>query len=143
MNYHEIINHLFLGNTSTHEFFHTIVNCTHEIPFSNLCDIRIRIPINDDIDDCGKLIQLLLQTNVIHKMHSCILSGQNVLVHCSSYQRSFAVIACYLLMYYGYTPIQAVNYIFEKSSLESVRFKFMNAVIAYYYICKRNKKIKN
>ena len=141
MNSHEIINHLFLGNGNGTEFFHTIVNCTHEIPFSNFCNIRIRIPINDDIDDCGKLIQLLSQTNVIQKIHNCILSRQNVLVHCSSdpHQRSFTVVTCYLLKYYKYTPIEAVNYIMEKigCNFEPV---FMNAIIAYYYICKRDVK---
>ena len=147
MNYpNEIIKHLFLGKENhSREFFHLIVNCTHEVPFSNFCNIRIRIPINDDIDDCSKLIQLLSQTNAIQKIHMCILSGQNVLVHCgenSSNQRSFAIIACYLIKYYKYTPIQTIHYIIEKIGsemidTENIRLRFMKSIIAYYYICKR------
>jgi hypothetical protein len=141
MNYHEIIKHLFLGNTiPTREFFHTIVNCTHEIPFSNFCNIRIRIPVNDDIDDCSKFIQILSQTNVLQKIYNCISSGKNVLVHCSGdyeNQRSFTIIVCYLIKYYRFTPIQAVNYIFESGDISFENIRFMKAIIAYYYICKR------
>jgi len=143
MDYREIIKHLFLGKENTiptREFFHTIVNCTHEIPFSNFCNIRIRIPVNDDIDDCSKFIQILSQTHVLQKIHTCILSGQNVLVHCTGFdsQRSFTIVVCYLIKYYHYTPIQAVNYIFEKSGdISFEKILFMKAIIAYYYICKR------
>ena len=143
MDYREIIKHLFLGNTiPTREFFHLIVNCTHEIPFSNFCNIRIRIPVNNDVDDCSKFIQILSQTNVLQKIYTCISSGQNVLVHCSNdsdsdSQRSFTIVVCYLIKYYHYTPIQAVNYIFEKNGWSFENIRFMKAIIAHYYSCKR------
>lgn len=136
MNYHKIVNHLFIGNTiPNYDFFHTIVNCTHEIPFSNYCNTRIRIPINDDIEDCNKLILLLQQTNVLQKIHNCILQKQNVLVHCFGFenQRSFAVIACYLMKYYKYTPIESVYYIFENNgdiSFENIHF--IQSIIKFY-----------
>ena len=134
MNYREIKHHLFVGNVIPNkELFHLIVNCTHEIPFSNFCNLRIRIPVNDDVEDCVKFIQLLSQTNVLHKIHICILSKKNVLVHCigSENQRSFAIIACYLIKYYNYTPMQAVKFIFEKCiSFENIRF--MQAILYYY-----------
>ena len=141
MNYREIKNHLFVGNIiPTKEFFHLIVNCTHEIPFSNFCNVRVRIPINDDEEDCGKFIQILSQTNVLQKIHICISSNQNVLVHCNgngnngSDGRSLAIIACYLIKYYNYTPIQVVPFIFENSSFENIRF--MKAIVTYYYLLK-------
>ena len=141
MDYHKIINHLFIGNNiiPTHDFFHMIVNCTHETPFSIFCNLRVRIPVNDDIDDCGKFIQLISKTNVLQKIHNCITLNQNVLVHCfgSENQRSFAIIACYLIKYYTYTPIQAVNFIFEKSDIYFEKIIFIKSIVAYYYSCKR------
>ena len=89
------------------------------------------------------MIQLLSQTNVLQKIYICISTGKNVLVHCggsSPNQRSFTIIACYLIKYYNYTPIQAVNFIFEQTSETFENIRFMKAIIAYYYICKRNGK---
>lgn len=140
----EIIRHLFLGNTVPLQHFHLIVNCTHDIPFSNFCNERVRIPVNDDNTDCVKFVQLILKTKVLQKIHTCLSLHQNVFVHCNGLenQRSFAVIACYLIRYYHYTPIQAVHFICEKNKLENIQF--MEAIKMYYFSYKhfRLKKIE-
>lgn len=142
LDYQSVINHLYIGNRPLKtDFFHLIVNCTHEIPFSYFSETRVRIPVNDDLDDCEKIIRLILQTNVLQKIHNCVLQNQNVLVHCtgSEYQRSFTIVACYLIQYYKYTPIQAVHFIFEKNiPLDTIRF--INAIKIFYYYCKHKHK---
>lgn len=141
MNYNKFINHLYLGNSiPTSSFFHLIVNCTHEIPFSNYCESRVRIPVNDDPEDNKKMIQLILQTNVLQKIHTCVLQEKNVLVHCSGEepQRSFVIIACYLIHYCKYTPRQVFEYIHKKYTILFMDdIHFSTSIYAYYYLQKK------
>lgn len=153
MNYNKIVNHLYFGNlVPRSDFFHLIVNCTHEFPFSYFCKERVRIPVNEDEPDECKIIELLIQTNVLKKIHTCISNKENVLVHCFGVekQRSFVIIICYLMLYYDLTPDEAIEHVHEKSFigfLDNIRF-FSTIQIFYEYIIKnrnknRNKNIKN
>ena len=149
MNYNKIVNHLYFGNlVPRSDFFHLIVNCTHEFPFSYFCKERVRIPVNEDEPDECKIIELLIQTNVLKKIHTCISNKENVLVHCFGVekQRSFVIIICYLMLYYDLTPDEAIEYVHEKSFigfLDNIRFflqyrYFMNI---YTKIKKKYKKL--
>lgn len=149
MNYNKIVNHLYFGNlVPRSDFFHLIVNCTHEFPFSYFCKERVRIPVNEDEPDECKIIELLIQTNVLKKIHTCISNKENVLVHCFGVekQRSFVIIICYLMVYYDLTPDEAIEYVHEKSFigfLDNIRF-FSTIQIFYEYVNNNNKnKNKN
>jgi hypothetical protein len=145
MNYDRIIHHLYFGNSiPTSPLFHLIVNCTHEIPFSPFCENRVRIPVNDDAEDYKKIIQFILQTNVLQKIHTCVLQGKNVLVHCfgEEPQRSFVIIACYLIHYYEYTPKQALQFIHDTCIIHVMEdIHFTISIFAYYYLQKKIEKI--
>jgi len=143
MNYNKIVNHLYIGNiVPKSNFFHLIVNCTHEIPFSYFCNERVRIPVNNDDIDEDKIIYLLLQTNVLQKIHTCISNQQNVLVHCVGMenQRSLVIISCYLILYYKLTPAQAIQYIHEKSFIRFLdNIRFLCAIHFFYEYVYKNK----
>jgi hypothetical protein len=134
----EIINHLYFGNIvpSSSSSFDLIVNCTHEIPFSYFCKERVRIPIDDNAMDALKFIQLIIHTKVLEKINACILQKEDVLVHCNGDedQRSFVVIMCYLIRYYRYTPMQAVEYIQTKTNISYIHnIRFVNTINNYYH----------
>ena len=145
MNYNKIVNHLYFGNDiPTSPLFHLIVNCTHEIPFSPFCEIRVRIPVNDDSEDCGKIIQLLLKTNVLQKIHRCILRQENVLVHCfgDEPQRSFVIVVCYFIYYYNYTPKQAVQFIHKMHFIYFLDdIHFIKSIFDFYDNLQKKNKI--
>lgn len=150
MNYDKIINNLYVGNDiPTSSFFHLIVNCTHEIPFSNFCNIRVRIPVNNHSEDCEKLVKLIIQTNVLEKIHRCILHHEKVLVHCfgNDNQRSFAIIVCYMIYYYNYNPIEAIQFIVKQNRNFIVflhNIQFMASIHMYYqYIQQKHLYLKN
>jgi protein-tyrosine phosphatase len=77
--------------------------------------IYINLPVHDSPDECEKLLSLIRETQVLEKMHDCIIKGQPVLVHCfAGMQRSCALVACYLINYHNMTPNEAIDYIKSK-----------------------------
>jgi protein-tyrosine phosphatase len=139
---HEIMKYLYFGNVKpTYELFHLIVNCTHDIPFSYFCNERVRIPIEDDTQDDIKIIQMLIKTNVLEKIHNCISNKQNVLVHCigTQKQRSFVIIICYLLQYHRFTPRRAVEYVYIKIKKENDlnNIRFSSSIRLFYEILQK------
>lgn len=138
--YDQIIEYLFLGSkraVDTYAYqFSMIVNCTRssDIPFPKNDTIQIRIPINDDPSDCDKLGLLIQETRVLEQIHESIVAKQPVLVHCfAGMQRSCALVACYLIKYYGMTPDEAVEYIRHKRPIAFFgEVNFKSAIDAFY-----------
>lgn len=114
----QIIPGLYIGNdkcASYHgEKFGLVVNCTINLPLPKNTK-SVRIAINDDPFDSVPLYQILRDTDVLKDMHDTITNGSDVLVHCQAgAQRSPAVVACYLIVYHGYTPQNAIDFIKTK-----------------------------
>ena len=116
--YDMILDRLYLGNYKSPELYgdkvSLIINCTKDLPLLPNNNIResIRIPINDDPSECDNLLQFIKDNNILEKIHSTIIGGQSVLVHCKAgAQRSCAVVALYLIKYYKTQPSEAIEYI--------------------------------
>ena len=118
--YDKITDFLFLGNRhalNSASVFSMIVNCSREedVAFPPNCSYCIRLSVADSPDESGKLLTLIIETNILEKIHNNIIHNQPVLVHCSAgMQRSCAVVACYLMKYHNMNPSQAVEYIRSK-----------------------------
>ena len=115
----KIIEYLFVGNAKSLELnvnYDMIVNCTKDIPFTISQTTKcIRLPINDNPDECNKFLYEINNTYVLEHMDYYIKNKRPVLVHCSmGIQRSCALIACYLVKYNGWTPTDAIHYIKSK-----------------------------
>jgi len=136
--YNEIVENLYLGSKQALQYsgmFSMIVNCTNDIPFPDGCRNGIRIAVNDDPHQCKKMIQYIADTGVLEKMNESIRKGEPVLVHCfAGMQRSCAIVACYLMKYYHFTPNQCIGFIRER---RPVAFfggaNFFRAMEYYYY----------
>jgi hypothetical protein len=153
-----ILEYLFIGSKDTLEDiskyvpFHFIVNCTVNIPFPKYpMPLQLRIPVEDDIEDNIKFIEMMVYTNVLEKMYKCICQQQNVLVY-SNYgqQRSCALVACFLIKYLKLRPRQAIRFVSSKrknafqSDIPNNRFE--NTIHFYYeylQLKKENKQTNN
>ena len=118
--------------------FRLIVNCTKDIPFQSeqfgqratslqqltpenakrSCEFGmdspecIRIPISDTPEECENFLKYIYKTNVLIIMNKAIVEGKPVLVHCyAGAQRSCALVACYLIEFYGVIPSVAMEHI--------------------------------
>ena len=126
--YDEILPNLYLGsikaldvyqNESNSISFYMVVDLIkHTILLDNTfsrVQIYINLPVHDSPDECEKLLSLIRDTQVLEKIHDCIIKGQPVLVHCfAGMQRSCALVACYLIKYYNMKPIEAIDFIKSK-----------------------------
>lgn len=139
--YHEIIDYLYLGNANalkSNQQFDMIVNCTknYDITFPSYCNPEncIRLPIDDNPNECEKFLTLLREKKVLEKIHYSIMCQDSVLVHCfAGMQRSCAVVACYLIKYYDMTPYDAVTYIQSKRPVAFFgNINFLDAIKMFY-----------
>jgi protein-tyrosine phosphatase len=135
-NYSEIIPNLYIGNRNASlELFPVlslIVNCTRDLPiFKN----SIRIPIDDSPDWNFDFNNLMIETNVLEHIHNCLINQQKVLVHCmAGAQRSCAVVACYLIRYYSFTPEKAIQFIKKRRPIAFFgHVTFIEAINYFYY----------
>lgn len=115
-NCNNVLDCLYVGNRKAPDIpdykFSLIVNCTKDLKFSKNCDNNIRLPINDNPDECKRLYYYILETKILEKIHEYINKKEPVLIHCQGgIQRSCAVTACYLIKYNNMNPVEAIQYI--------------------------------
>jgi protein-tyrosine phosphatase len=141
--YDQIIPFLFIGNVHAldhAEKFGFIVNCTENIQFPESCTSCIRVPVKDDPKESEKLIDMLRRFSIMEKINQFISMKIPVLVHCAAgMQRSCAVVACYLMQYYGIAPYTAVSQIKMKRSVAFYGgVNFQRALDAFYANIQKN-----
>jgi len=135
--YSEIIPNLYIGNkNATHQLFPTltlVVNCTRDIP--NIFPNTIRVSIDDSYDWNPELLDIMINSDVLDEIHTNILKRNKVLVHCrAGAQRSCAVVACYLIKYYGLYPDKAIELIRSKRRIAFFgHITFERAIESFYY----------
>ena len=118
--YNQIIDNLYVGNERSARDFEPnkmtlVVNCTKDIPFQAKSPIKIRLPVDDTPQESLRLYNYMYNMRVLEEIHHCLFSNKSVLVHCKmGIQRSCAVVACYLIKYYNFTPRQAVFFVKNK-----------------------------
>ena len=133
----QIVKNLFVGNKDSIVetlTFDLVVNCTPDIPFFSHFK-KIRIPVNDLPEYCDKLLEHVKRTDVIDKIHCCLLKDEKVLIHChAGAQRSCAVAALYLIEYYQFTPAEAIYHLRKTRPIAFFgNVNFMNAIEKYYH----------
>ena len=131
----EIVEYLFVGNAKSLELpknYDMIVNCTKDIKFPTNYNAKcIRLPVNDNPDECNTFLYEIHNTCVLEHMEYHI--RQSVLVHCSmGIQRSCALVACYLIRYYRWTPTEAIAHIKSKRPIAFFgQCNFLQAIEEY------------
>jgi hypothetical protein len=135
-----IVPYLFVG--SKDDFINTsfdfIVNCTVNIPFPKYDTyVKLRIPIEEDIKDITKFVEMIIYTNVLEKIYKFICSKQNVFVYSNTgTNRSCVLISCFLIKYMHMTPNQAIQYICKNIKnaflLENENNCILDTIFLYY-----------
>ena len=138
----EIIEYLFVGNAKSLELlkkYDMIVNCTKDINFPTHYNTKcIRLSVNDNPDECKKFLYEINNTCVLEHIEYHIRNKQSILVHCSmGIQRSCALVACYLIRYYRWTPTEAIAYIKTKRPIAFFgQCNFLQTIDEYYlHLC--------
>lgn len=119
--YNEIIPGLFVGNQHTRDFcgddVSLVVNCTQKV--GAIPDKKtIHLKVGDAMNQATLLYELLVEENVLAKIHRALTDGGQVLVHCRvGMSRSCSVVACYLVKYHGMTTDEAIRFIRAKRTI--------------------------
>lgn len=89
-----------------------VVNATKDAPFESSMTKNYRVPVDDDLA-MSSIIDMVKYMNImVPIIHSHLIQGHNVLVHCrAGIQRSAAIIAAYLILYYNMSVNQAIEYV--------------------------------
>jgi protein-tyrosine phosphatase len=113
----EIIPLLYIGNCDDAAQqggqFYLVVNCTPSLPFAARTGGEcVRVAIDDHPLRNPEMYQVATESPVLEKMHSALTSYKPVLVHChAGMQRSCAIVAFYLMKYYGLNLSDAMKLI--------------------------------
>jgi len=123
----KITNNIWLGNIFSaldNNFIiknniQVIINCTNNIPFTNLSNItKYRIGVNDkyDINEFIKMSVYLEKITNIIKIYE--KKNINILIHCmAGAQRSATILAGFLIKYHNFSTKNAIKYIHNKRTL--------------------------
>jgi protein-tyrosine phosphatase len=118
------------------------LNCTATIPnhFADNQNLQyLRLPVHDTATkrDVGRFLRYLpVACEFIYKVR--VLEGRPILVHChAGKQRSAAVVAAFLIRYYGYTPHEAVEMLLRKKPDVFHHGRHVNfaAALNHWYHC--------
>jgi hypothetical protein len=81
-NYSLIVPYLYIGGKDAMNQdikFDTIINCTPNLPFPSYCKNCIRVPVNNNTNNCGKFFDIITKTNVLEQIHSNIQNKKQFL----------------------------------------------------------------
>ncbi len=122
-NANEIIPRLWLGNVkaSMDEDFirknniNVVFNCTKNLPFSPMIEIKYRIPVDDNLEEQEIRNMELWSGEIAYKIISEYIGGKTILVHCmAGMQRSAASIAFFLIGFFKMRALDSMRFIKEK-----------------------------
>ena len=93
----------------------------------------INLPVHDSPDECDNLLKMINETRVLEKIHHALQQNKPVLVHCfAGMQRSCALVACYLIKYYDFTPKTAIDFIKSKRPIAFFgKVNFMDLLLSF------------
>jgi protein-tyrosine phosphatase len=135
----EIIPNLFVGNHESPNIYtwDLVVNCTTHIPMTEAKGrTNERIPILDHPAEAVRLFRILVETNILEKIHTALTEKKRVLVHChQGAQRSPSVVACYIMKYYRIPPQQAVEIIRGKRAISLQWLNFKETLQKFWTHC--------
>ena len=111
----------------------TIYNITRKGYYESTGVTYIRVPLSD-ADTPAEIKKFLATINPLVKSINTELKKHSVLIHCEmGMQRSAAVVAAYLMKYYGMNPDEAVNFIRERRIVAfKTRVTFLEALYKLY-----------
>ena len=94
----------------------------------------LNLPVHDSPDECDNLLKMINETQVLEKIHNALQNNKPVLVHCfAGMQRSCALVACYLIKYYDFTPKIAIDFIKSKRPIAFFgKVNFMDTINKIY-----------
>lgn len=147
----KIIPYLFVGSKDTLEHdlpntFDFIVNCSVTIPFPKYDTyLKLRIPIEEDIKDIKKFVELIIYTKVLEKIYKHVCSKKSVFVYSNTGEnRACVVISCFLMKYMHMTPNKAIRYIGRNIKnaflLENEHNYILDTIFLYYDYLQIQKK---
>jgi dual specificity phosphatase 12 len=119
----EVLDGLWLGNSRAsldaqflqRNRIHTVFNCTKDLPFHSLAQIRYRVPVDDNLEPAEIRNMELWSYEIVYKLDREYKKGNPILVHCAAgMQRSAASIALYLIATRNMTPDQAIEFLQSK-----------------------------
>jgi protein-tyrosine phosphatase len=93
----------------------------------------INLPVHDSPDECDNLLKMIKETHILENIHHALQKNKPVLVHCfAGMQRSCALVACYLIKYYDFTPKNAIDFIKSKRPIAFFgRVNFMDLLLSF------------
>ena len=146
--YTNILQNLYLGTEeeiNDVNDIHLLINCSIEIPFpkNRIYPMQIRIPVEEDENDCVKLLEMILYTKTIEKIYHCLCNKQIVYIFSSGIQRSSAVVTCFLIKHIQMQPVPAIRFMCNKLNIPVDMCIFEDSIHYYYhYLDLKQHKIK-
>lgn len=137
---HEILPGLWLGNRVAaldpkflrEKRIQAVFNCTKDIPFIESTPLKVRIPVDDNLQPTEIRNLELWSTQFVPKVKAALLKGP-VLVHChAGMQRSAAVVAMLLIHMLHVDTDTAIKYIqFRRPIAFRPAVNFLDAIRGY------------
>jgi rhodanese-related sulfurtransferase len=138
---HEIIPGLWLGDrrAAADETFlrsqhiDLVVNATKDIPFVPWVENKIRIPVDDNLEEEEIRNMELWAGEIAFKMIAHFKAGHRILVHCAAgRQRSAASVAFFLIAYKGMKTEEVIPFIKSKRAVAFYpKINFMKAIVGF------------